>query len=239
VTWSRFLWPLVLLATACQPPVANALTAWQSSTSALAGDPNAVILDQLTAARRLARTAGLPDFRDGVERLAAAWEQPTVPGGVELLIEPTRFDEALSPVSSPLRVVRLWPRFHEGEVTYLLRIDSTRYFHTISGPAELALYLYAASLRREWYEAKRARGLHGQALLDALITDPQGLLAAQYSSWGRVIDQGYLPLRRAGLLPALPHLEVLAEGRASCPRTSAPERCWQERVRSVLTLRGP
>jgi hypothetical protein len=238
VRWMAFAWLLLVgVAAACRPPAI--ISSLHDVSVELAGDPAATISDHLDLAHRFAHASGIADLRDGLDQLAEAWRRPHTPGGVQVLIEPTRFADALNPISTRPRTVRLTPGLAEGMVFYTLRIDSARYRKTISGPAELAVYLYAASLRREWYESKRAAGVSGQALFDRIVGDPQGVLGAQYRSWERVIDRAYLPLRAANLIGPIGELEALAEARAACPRTADPEGCWQARVRSILNLRQP
>lgn len=225
---------LASVATGCQPPAI--VSSLPSVSVALAGGA-ASIADDLDRAHRFAHASGIPDLRDGLDRLAEAWSRPGTPGGVVILIEPTRFSDAINPIHTRPRTVRLWPDLADGVVHYTLKIDSARYRHSISGPAELALYLFAASLRRDWYEAKRMGGLRDQTLLDDVVADPHGLLTAHFRTWERVIDRAYLPLRSANLVQPIAELDALTEGRALCPRTADPDGCWRSRVRSALNLK--
>lgn len=225
---------LVAVTTGCRPPAI--VSALPSVSFELTGSTAASIADDLDRAHRFAHASGIPDLRDGLDRLAEAWSRPGTPGGVLILIEPTRFSDALNPISTRPRTVRLWPDLADGIVQYTLKIDSARYRQSVSGPAEFALYLFAASLRRDWFEAKRVRGLRGQALLDDIVVDPQGLLSAHFRTWDRVIDRAYLPLRQANLIQPIAEMDALAEGRTFCPRTADPDGCWRSRVRSALNL---
>ncbi len=205
----------------------------------IAEDPADAIADHLDQAHRFAHASGIPEFRDGVDRLAAAWAVPEVPGGVVVLIEPTRFSDALNPIHTRPRTVRISPNLVDGVLRYTLRIDRSRYQDTIPGPAELAVYLFAASLRRDWFESKRAGGARGRELLDTIIGDSQGMLGAQFRTWDRVIEVAYLPLRARNAIAPVPELESLAEGRAACRLKPDPEGCWQSQVRVALNLREP
>ncbi|GIW08764.1 MAG: hypothetical protein KatS3mg060_3569 [Dehalococcoidia bacterium] len=236
--WRTSVLVVVLLsAVGCQPP--SVVSSLHSVSVNLADDQSSIISDELDRAHRFAHASGIKELRDGLDRLAEAWARPGTPGGVLVVIEPTRFSDALNPIHTRPRTVRLSPGLVDGVTQYTLRIDSARFHRTISGPAELAVYLYAAALRREWYEAKGTSTRYGRALLDEIVGEPQGLLTVQFRTWERVIDQAYLPLRAANHIPPIPELEALAEARASCPRTPDPEGCWRWHVRAVLNLKEP
>ncbi|MCS6803240.1 MAG: hypothetical protein RMM58_15125 [Chloroflexota bacterium] len=220
----------------CTPAVRQPLATLQATAATLARDRANTMADHLDAAHRYANSVDNPDLRDAVNALAAAWQRPDTPGGVQVVIEPVRNTEVALNLNAPGRTVKLIPIVENGRVRYLLRVDTPRYHAELQGPGELALHLYAASLMRDWYEANRAKGLDGPALVDALIAEPDGLMAAYYPAWETVIDKGYRPLRAAARLPAIPRLDTLAEARAACARAADRAACWQAAVRGYLGI---
>ena len=226
----------ILLPVGCTPAARQPIAALQATAAELARDRAETMADQLDAAHRFANSVDNPDLRDAVNGLAAAWQRPDSPGGVQVLIEPVRNTEVALNLNAPGRTVKLIPTVAGGRVRYLLRIDTPRYLAELQGPGELALHLYAAALMREWYEFNRGKGLDGPALVDALLAEPDGLMAAYYPAWETVIDKGYRPLRAAGRLPAIPRLDALAEARAACARAADRAACWQSVVRGYLGL---
>jgi hypothetical protein len=226
----------VVFAVGCTPAARAPIAAVQATAAELARDRATTMADHLDAAHRFATSVDNPDLRDAVNGLAAAWQRPDLPGGVQVLIEPVRNTEVALNLNAPGRTVKLLPTVEGGRVRYLLRIDTPRYHAELDGPGELALHLYAAALIRQWYEANRAKGLDGPALMDTLLAEPEGVMAPYYPAWETVIDKGYRPLRAAGRLPVIPRLDALAEARAACARAADRAACWQAAVRGYLGL---
>lgn len=228
---------LPILLVACTQSVQADLAAIHAKAAMLSASPTERLSSEIDAAQRLAESSGIADVRDAMNRLAEAAKRPDTPGGVQIVIEPTRLPEQMFPISPATRTVRLRPALRGNRVIYLLRIDSDRTPAVVAGTPEFLLLLYAASLRRDFYESLRtSKAVSGPQLLDAILNEPDGQLAALYRTWPAVVQTGYLPMKAAGLIQPLPAWEEMASALARCGNHPDKDRCWRDQIRAEYNL---
>src|SRR5262245_24611195 len=176
-------------------------------------------------------------MRDALTPFKAPREDPDAPGAVRVVIEANRYSETAFGDNPQSRMIQLHPTVVDGTLVYFVRINPSLYQFGPDGPPTLSMFLYGAELRREYNEEiRRTRGLDGDQLMDALISQPDGLLAAHYATWDKVIETVYLPWRQAGKIRALPAFDKFLSDRAGCVRAPSLKDCMRAISRTLVGL---
>lgn len=180
---------------------------------------------------------GPADMRETINRFRIAKDDSDAPGAVKIVIEASRFSETAIGENPRSRTVQLHPTVVDGKLSYIVRINSSLYQFGPDGPPTLAMFLYAVELRREFNEQiRQTSGYDGDRLMDALIAQPDGLLAAHYATWNKVIENVYLPWRQSGKLRTFPAFDRYLADRATCPKTQSTGDCLRALTRSLVGL---
>jgi hypothetical protein len=213
----------------------DALSNLERATNHLFQVPDSRLNDDIELALNIATDVPM-EMREALKRFDAARQDPDAPGAVRIVIDNNQSPEA--PGNNPRsRTVQLLPMVVDGTLVYVVRVNLSLYQFGPDGPPTLAMYLYGAELRREYNEEiRKSRGLDGDAQMDALISQPDGLLAAHYATWDKVVETVYLPWRQMGKIRAVASFDKYLADRANCPNAPSPRDCIRALSRTLVGL---